>query len=102
MGLLSAIFGKDNKEDIQKLLSEGAIIVDVRSPQEFMGGHVTGAKNIPLGEIQRRKEEVMKLKKPVVFCCRSGARSGQATDFFKAQGLNCENGGPWTKVNALV
>ncbi len=54
-------------------------IVDVRTPEEFMGGNVAGSINIPLHELVSREAEVMALKQPVVFCCASGGRSGQAT-----------------------
>ncbi|GAB5418989.1 MAG: hypothetical protein Crog4KO_00300 [Crocinitomicaceae bacterium] len=73
-------------------------IVDVRTTGEFAGGNVSGSINIPLQEIQGREEEVMGLEQPVLFCCLSGGRSGQATQYFKAKGLNCENGGGWEQV----
>ena len=74
-------------------------IVDVRTPGEFMGGHVAGSINIPLQEIQQRLDEVKSLKQPIVLCCASGNRSGQATMFLKSVGLDCENGGSWMNVN---
>lgn len=77
-------------------------IVDVRTPGEFMGGNVAGSINIPLGEIVSKEAEVMALKQPVLFCCLSGGRSGQATQYFKSKGLDCENGGGWMQVNAQM
>lgn len=74
-------------------------VVDVRTPGEFMGGNVAGSINIPLNEVVDRADEIMNLKKPVIFCCASGGRSGQATAYFKSQGLDCENGGGWMEVN---
>lgn len=73
-------------------------VVDVRTRAEFMGGHVAGSVNIPLQELVERSEELNALKQPIIFCCASGNRSGQATAYFKAQGLNCENGGSWLDV----
>lgn len=75
------------------------IIIDVRTREEFMGGHVAGSKNIPLLEILEHEEEINKMGKPIIFCCVSGARSGQATDYFKQKGVDCENGGSWLSVN---
>jgi phage shock protein E len=75
------------------------IIIDVRTPGEYMGGHVAGSINIPLQEIQQRVDEIKALHKPVVLCCASGNRSGQATAFLKNQGIDCENGGSWLSVN---
>jgi phage shock protein E len=74
-------------------------VVDVRSTAEFMGGHVAGSINIPLQEIVDRADELKELEQPIIFCCASGGRSGQATGYFKAQGMDCENGGSWMDVN---
>ncbi|MBL4862266.1 MAG: rhodanese-like domain-containing protein [Crocinitomicaceae bacterium] len=74
-------------------------IVDVRTPEEFMEGNVAESMNIPLQEVVEREAEIMALEQPVLFCCASGGRSGQATQYFKAKGLECENGGGWMEVN---
>ena len=70
-------------------------LIDVREPMEFeMNGAIDEATNIPLGEIEERQDEIKGLEGNVIFFCRSGNRSGQATEFFKAQGLdNVYNGG---------
>ncbi len=74
-------------------------VVDVRTHAEFMGGHVANSINIPLNEIPNRMDEIKALKQPLLLCCASGNRSGQATMFLKAQGIECENGGSWLDVN---
>lgn len=74
-------------------------IIDVRTPAEFMGGHVAGSINIPLQELQARIEELKALPQPITLCCASGNRSGQATAFLRSLGMNCENGGSWLEVN---
>ena len=81
-------------------MSNQQTIVDVRTPGEFMGGHVAGSINIPLQEIQARLEELKALPQPIVLCCACANRSGQATSFLKSQGINCTNGGSWLDVNA--
>jgi phage shock protein E len=101
MGLLSTLFGTGN-DQTKELLDKGAVIIDVRSPGEFSGGHVKGSKNIPLQSIESQIMKIKKLNKPVVACCASGMRSGQATEILKRAGIEATNGGPWTKVNALV
>jgi rhodanese-related sulfurtransferase len=70
-------------------------ILDVRTPGEYMGGSVPGSVNIPLQEIPKRVDEIKGMKQPLVLCCASGNRSGQAVDFLKSQGVDCENGGSW-------
>ncbi len=77
-------------------------IIDVRTPMEFMGGHVTGSINIPLNEIPQRVEEIKKMESPIVLCCASGGRSGQATSFLRNMGIDCTNGGSWLDVNGMV
>lgn len=87
-------------KSIEELIKAGeASIVDVRSPGEFMGGHVSGSINIPLQEVPHRVDE-LKAMKNLVLCCASGNRSGQATAFLRSHGIKCENGGSWLDVNA--
>jgi phage shock protein E len=74
-------------------------IVDVRTHEEFMGGHVVDSINIPLSEIQNRLEEIQNLKVPLVLCCASGNRSGQAQHYLSQKGIDCYNGGSWLDVN---
>ena len=74
-------------------------ILDVRTPAEFMGGHVAGSINIPLQEIEAKLEEIRSLPQPLLLCCASGMRSAHATLFLKKAGIDCENGGGWMDVN---
>ena len=84
----------------EKIINENkGTIVDVRTPVEYLGGNVVGSINIPLQEIQQRLDEVKNLKQPLVLCCASGNRSGQATQFLSHQGIECVNGGSWLDVN---
>lgn len=77
-------------------------VIDVRSPGEFMGGHVAGSINIPLGEIPAHLDEIREMQQPIVLCCASGNRSGQATMWLKQNGVECTNGGSWIDVNFEV
>jgi len=84
---------------IEELIRSGNVtVVDVRTPAEFMGGHVKDSINIPLQEIPTRLEELKKMEN-IVLCCASGNRSGQAATYLKQQGINCENAGSWMDVN---
>ncbi|MBX7243598.1 MAG: rhodanese-like domain-containing protein [Bacteroidia bacterium] len=88
-------------ESLKEILaSDKTVIIDVRSPMEFMGGHVANSRNIPLQEIPEYVEELKTLNTPIVLCCASGNRSGQALNFLKQKGLtNIYNGGGWLQVN---
>jgi len=86
--------------ELEKIIKENqGTIVDVRSYGEFMGGNVLGSINIPLDEIPQRIEELKNLKAPLVLCCASGNRSGQAQQFLSQHGIECYNGGSWLDVN---
>jgi rhodanese-related sulfurtransferase len=74
-------------------------IIDVRTPSEFVSGHVASSINIPLQEIQQRINEINAMPQPILLCCASGNRSGQATVYLKSLGIDCENGGSWMDVN---
>jgi rhodanese-related sulfurtransferase len=87
---------------IQELIQQGAKVVDVRTPEEFMGGNVPGSINIPLNEVPARVADFEEMEGPLVLCCLSGGRSGQATGFLQAQGIECYNGGGWMDVNYAV
>lgn len=85
--------------DLSQLIKDGAVIIDVRTPGEFAGGHVKGSINIPLDQIST-KADTLKKQKSIIVCCRSGNRSGQAKRILNAKGLtNVENGGSWQNVN---
>lgn len=94
---LKKLFGPGT--DFKALKDNGAIIIDVRSPQEFDHGHIQGSKNIPLDKIQREIASIKKMGKPVITVCKSGARSGMAKSILKNAGVEVYNGGPW---NVLV
>lgn len=76
-------------------------IVDVRTPEEFTGGHVAGSVNIPVHELAHRLNEVKTLQQPLILCCASGGRSGMATQMLQQQGVDCVNAGSWMDVEYL-
>ncbi len=77
---------------VKEQLQNGAILVDVRTPAEFAAGSVSGAINIPLGEISSRISEFQNKPGVVVFC-RSGNRSSQAKEILEKNGIqNVTNG----------
>lgn len=88
--------------NIEQIIRNNACtVVDVRSKGEFAGGHVAGSVNIPLQEITSRIEELKRMKGPLILCCASGGRSGQAHGYLSQMGIECYNGGSWFDVNFL-
>lgn len=88
---------------LNDLINErNATIIDVRTPFEFMSGHVTGSVNIPLNEIPSRLEEIKQMTSPLILCCASGGRSGNAQAYLLQQGIpDVYNAGSWTMVQLL-
>ena len=81
-------FGKITGAKARELVSSGALLVDVRTPQEFASGHVDGAKNIPVSELRARAAELgTDHTRPVVVYCASGMRSASAKGQLKKLGF---------------
>jgi len=70
--------GQIDGAEARRLVHEGARLVDVRSAGEFAGGHLDGAVNVPLSDLQARLDAVGPRERPVVVYCASGARSAMA------------------------
>lgn len=67
---------------------EDALVLDVREPAEFNAGHILNARNIPLGELDKRVGELARWKeKPIVVSCASGSRSGSALGVLRKHGF---------------
>lgn len=101
-GIFKNLFGQGNNDDLAVLIKDSAYLVDVRTPQEFAGGSVKGAINIPLDKIESQLSK-FKDKNHIIVFCRSGNRSGQAKSFLeKNRYTNVTNGGSWQKVNQFI
>lgn len=86
--------------NLEKLMQEKkGTIVDVRTIEEFRGGHVAGSINIPLQDLPSKLDEVKNLAMPLILCCASGGRSGHAQMYLSQQNIECINGGSWLNVN---
>ena len=101
MSLLGKLFGMKSV-NYQQLVKEGAVIVDVRSPGEFQGGHIKGSINVPLQSIQSSLGKIPK-NKIVITCCASGMRSASAKSVLKSAGYaDVHNGGGWMSLKSKV
>jgi rhodanese-related sulfurtransferase len=76
--------------DAQDRIEQGAFILDVRELDEWTAGHAAGATFIPLGELVQRIDELPR-DKPIIAVCRSGARSGRATEYLVNAGYDAVN-----------
>jgi phage shock protein E len=96
LDFLKGIFG--SKVDLQALIQNGAVIVDVRTKEEYHGGHIKNSVNIPLDKLAQNLKKLDK-NKPVITCCASGMRSASAKSILKSNGFTeVHNGGAWTSL----
>ncbi|WP_130736111.1 rhodanese-like domain-containing protein [Flavobacterium sp. J27] len=98
MGLLDMLGLGNKTNDIKEFIQKGAVILDVRTQEEYAEGHIKGSKNIALQSLNSKIAEIKKWNKPVIACCRSGMRSAQAASILKQNGIDCINGGGWTSL----
>jgi rhodanese-related sulfurtransferase len=97
MGFLSFL-GLGNST-IRDALKKGAVVIDVRTANEYDTGRVPDSINIPVDRIAINVLRIRQMKKPVVCCCASGSRSSQAVRILKENGLKeVYNGGSWMHV----
>lgn len=86
------------KGRLPELLKQGAVIVDVRSREEFASGSSSGSVNIPLQELPGKSLDWDRAR-PIVVCCASGTRSAAAVGILKGKGFKkVVNAGPWTNT----
>lgn len=100
LGFIKKLFGES--VNYKALMSNGAIIIDVRSPAEYKSGHIKGSVNIPVDKIKGKSKDLLAKGKPVITVCRSGTRSGMAKSILKSAGVDVYNGGPWNSLQAKL
>lgn len=100
LSLIKNLFGPGT--DYKTLIAEGAVIVDVRTPGEFRGGHIKGSVNIPVDSIRQHVNDLKKKGKPVITCCASGMRSSSAAAILKSAGIEAHNGGSWMSLQQKI
>jgi rhodanese-related sulfurtransferase len=75
---------------VGEVLSAGALLLDVREPEEWDAGHAPGAHHVPLGQLPDRMGELDPARRVVVIC-RSGNRSALATEWLATAGFDAAN-----------
>ena len=83
-------------------IENGAVILDVRTENEYKMGHIDGSINISLGTIRERYVELDK-NKTYITCCSHGLRSVKVVSILKEKGFkNVYNGGAWSDLEKIV
>ncbi len=96
MGFLSNLFGPSvpsiSAEELNEKLKFGKhpLVLDVRQPEEFRTGHISGAKLMPLNELPRKMSELPKGRE-IVCICASGSRSSSAAKTLAKEGFTVFN-----------
>jgi phage shock protein E len=101
LNFIKRLFKSEPPVDFKQLLSEGAVIIDVRSKGEYQGGHLRGSINIPLDKISANLNKLDK-NKVIITCCASGMRSGSAKSILRSNGFEAHNGGGWMSLKNKV
>ena len=84
----AATAGLNPAAAVQLINREKGVVIDVCEPGEFAAGHVGGAKNIPLADLEAKLASAVKNKSlPLILVCQSGARSGRAVMIAKKLGF---------------
>ncbi len=87
MGFLDFLQGPDIGQGIKEYgAADGAVLLDVRTPQEYREGHIPGSKNVPLQELGRVTAVAAGKDTPLFVYCHSGARSRQAVNELRRMG----------------
>nr|WP_326531962.1 rhodanese-like domain-containing protein [Rhodoferax sp.] len=83
----AATAGLDPTGAVMLINREKGVVIDVCEPAEFAAGHVGGAKNIPLNQLEAKLTGAVKNKsQPLILVCQSGARSNRAVAIAKKLG----------------
>ena len=89
--------------DYAQLVTEGAIILDVRTKGEYGSGHIKGSVNIPVDQLGKNLQKFKDKKRTIITCCESGMRSASAKGILTSNGfINVHNGGRWASLNNKI
>lgn len=96
---IKKIFGFGTKTDYSELIKQGAIVLDVRSKDEFSGGHIKNSINIPVDQLSNNLSKLNDKNRCIICCCASGMRSGTAKRILESKGYKAVfNGGGWNSL----
>lgn len=97
ISIIKQLLGIGPKVDLFEIHNTGAMLLDVRTKEEYQAGHIPGSVNIPLQVLESRLASIPK-NKAVITCCASGMRSESAKSLLKARGYEVHNGGGWQSL----
>ena len=103
METLKKLLGLEPSVDFAQLVNEGAMILDVRSKDEYVGGHIKNSVNIPVDQLQQNLHRLSDKQKSIITCCASGMRSASAKKILESNGYTAvHNGGSWSGLQNKI
>lgn len=92
MGIFDFLKGSNINDGVKKFKeTNGAVLLDVRTREEYNQGRIPGSVNIPVNDIHRIDSEITDKDTPLFVYCLSGGRSGQAVSHLKSMGYRDVN-----------
>ena len=89
MGMLDIFKKADMNQAVESYWnSPGAVLIDVRSPAEYAGGHIPGSINLPIQMLQRAEDQLGSPETRIYVYCQSGARSSRAAKMLEIMGYS--------------
>ena len=92
MGFFDFLASPDINQGVEKCRNTpGAVLLDVRTVEEYRDGHIPGSRNVPLQSIGQVSDLISDRETPLYVYCRSGARSSQAVSLLRQMGYSKAN-----------
>lgn len=93
------LFNKKKKStEVAQIITEGGLVIDVRTQREFNSRNFPESINIPLNLIENNIDKIKSFKNNIVVVCASGIRSSSGCSILKKNGVSCMNGGLWSSL----
>lgn len=96
---LFSFFFKNKTNALKAFKSKNALLLDVRTKQEFDAGAITGALHIPLHKLEASVQNLKEKNRPIITYCKSGGRSLTAAALLRKNGIDALNGGGWRSLS---
>ncbi len=87
---------------LENILAENVILIDVRTPMEFIHGHLKNARNIPFETIPLFIEEFKKETLPFIVCSANGCRSAKICQLLRSHEIDAYSAGNWETLRAII
>lgn len=100
---IKKLFGMGPSVNYAELVQQGAIILDVRTKEEYSRGHIQGSINISVDALGNNLNKLKDKNKAIITCCASGMRSGSAKNLLQSKGYTqVYNGGGWASLKSKI